>query len=132
MPGVSILQTAEVQLSPKLLTELRAKLTKYSELRDKITDAKDEQDKIKTDIEKLFAKADQYEALAAGCRIATDDGDFPLKIVAGTQKKVNWKYIYSQGWMSAAQKDEATKEVPKKAYLKVSCPGEREEKAEDE
>lgn len=123
MPSITTEQRAQVQLEPALLRKLRLKLKTYASLRDTVIAAKAAQDKIKTEVESLFAEGDQYDALIAGCRV----DDFPLKIVSGTQKKLDKKFLVAQGWVSQAQLNEATKEVPKKPYLKITCPGEHEE-----
>lgn len=123
MPTVSTQQTVQVTLTPLVMKKLRLKLKTFEALRDSINAAKAAQEKIKGEVESLFTDADEYEALIAGCRV----DDYPLKIVAGTQKKLDRKYLISQGWVSQAQLNEATKEVPKKAFLKITCPGDRDE-----
>lgn len=114
--------TTEVKLKPALKTALRKKLGEYAIQKAIENRAKAVQERLKAEIEKAFVDAGEFGALCDGVRI----DDFPLKYTSGTKKAVDWKFIHSQGWMTAAQKQEATKETPKKSYLAVRCPGESE------
>src|SRR5258706_15936643 len=111
MPSISMQQTTQITLSPVVLKKLRLKLKTFESLQESIRAAEAAKEKIKADVEALFVEADEYEALLAGCKVDS----YPLKIVAGTQKRLDRKYLISQGWVSQAQLNEATKETPKRA-----------------
>lgn len=128
MARIATEQKAQPEISPKLAAKIRPLLAEFSELRDRILDAQADQDRIKVRIEEAFVKAGQFAELQEGVNI---DG-FPLKHISGTQKRLDKKFMVSQGWVTLAQLAEATKEVPKKAYLMVRVPGEKDNKGEDE
>jgi len=118
MPTVTTEQVQEVKLKPALKRKLALKLKTYAGLKTQAEAITHAQAAIKSDIEKFFTDADQFEALQAGVRM---DG-FTIKHVSGVSSRLDKKLLVAQG-VSMAQIEAATTITPKKAYLDLRCPG---------
>ena len=119
MPTVTTTQTTKVKLSIALTTKVLKKLRVFEELDAQIKAAELAQAKIKDEVENLFADAGEFDALVNGCKV----DDIPLKYVTGTTKYFNKMKLVEQGLVTLAQLAAVTEEKPKKAYLKVTLPG---------
>ena len=160
MPRLSaeVVTTTEVELSPKLTKQLKAKLTEMRKLRraKKNIDARLEGGKVvddegnveevtglKAEIETLFADADEYAALDAGVRINTPFGEVPVKMVRPepgkgslSEKKMLIKFYVKKGskFIAVTQADiDSCRNAPsnKKPYLGVYLPKEGSEGDEE-
>ena len=105
----------EVDLKPRLLTELKAALVSLNKLQREGKENKKAQAQAKDGIETLFADADEYEALKEGVRVVTPMGEVPLKIIGGkTAPRLNMKKVYALL---------GKHNVPMKAFEKCYDPG---------
>lgn len=124
MPGLATkivaTTTTEVKLSPRVLMKLRKELHAYQLLV----------------IEKKALKAKMEKAKSVIGAIRDDTGESSLKVegftitlVAGIQNKLDKKKLIALG-CAAAWIEEATTSKPKKAYEKITCPGDEDEDEE--
>lgn len=128
MPTVTTALQDKVKLSPAILKKLRLKLATLKTLRAEVAVLEAKQDKVKEEIETLIIDADEFAALQAGMKI----DDVSLKHVSGTTKRLDKKFMIAEGWVTQAQLDEATKEKPKKEYINIRFPGEKDHGGSDE
>lgn len=126
MPTITTTQTTKVKLAPALATKILKKLRIAEQLRDQANIAKAAQKKIEAEVEQMFADAGEWTALCEGVKI----DDIPLKMVSGLTSYLDKKEFVALGG-DLALLEHATKTKPKKAYLKISWPGERSEEADD-
>jgi hypothetical protein len=125
----------EVDLSTKLTKQLKVKLGELREKKAVSKAAGEAVEKTKTELEMLFAEADEYEALEEGVRVETPYGPVPMKIVKGqTAGRLDVKKLMKK--FKLTTKDiESCKSAPKdkKPYLGVWLPDESDdEEGEDE
>lgn len=129
----SVTTTSEVELSPKLKAQLKAKLEEFAGLRAEKKATKAKEDKIKLEVETLFSDAGEYSALVAGVTVETSIGPIPLKeVIGGTKKTFQKKLLMTRHKLSVAQVADLYKETPKADYLSISLPREPGEEEDDE
>lgn len=142
MPRLSakVVTTAEVTLRPKLIEQLKAKLTEYHNLtaqakriKAKISGGTDEEGNaipgLKAELETLFADADEYAALEAGVRVDTPFGTVPMKIVKGqTARKLNITKVLKKFKITLKALESCYDPPKDKApYLGIWLPGDKED-----
>ena len=117
-PKATTTVTTEIKLSialqKKVLTELRT----YAALHAQAKTLKQAMQKRKDEIQALFEKAGEFDALVAGVKL---DG-FSTKYVAATRKILSKEKLIDLG-VTVEMLEESTIEVPSKPYLKVTAPG---------
>jgi hypothetical protein len=113
----TVTTTSEVELSTRLVKQLKAKLDAYKDLVVERSRIDSEIDTAKTEIETLFADAGEYNALLAGVRV---DG-VPLKRVEGQTTPVFDKVgLMKRFKITPAQWDQFVDNKPKKGHLSIS------------
>ena len=136
MPRLSadVVTTIEVELKPKLLTKLKARLNEY---RLKVAEQKVLAADVgarKAELETLFVDAGEYDALESGVSIHTPFGEVPMKIIKGeTARKLNLKKVMTKFKITPAQLDSCyDPSTPKKPYLGIYLPRDKDEEGDDE
>lgn len=139
-----VVTTAAVELSPKLLKQIKVKLNdiRMHKAEHKALGKTIDQEKI--DLETFFADANEYEALKAGVEVVTPFGKVPLKIVGGkTAPKLNLKKVMNKLYVKD-KKGNFTKAVPadfddcmdpgkdKKEYLGIWLPSDESDDEDDQ
>jgi hypothetical protein len=131
--SVTTTAATEVELSPKLKLQLKAKLEEFADLRVQKKSIEQREEDIKLEIETLFADAGEYNALLEGVRVDTSYGPVPVKVVTGgTSKKFDKKLLMKQHKLTIAQVDALYKTTPKADYVNVSLPRDKDSKEEEE
>lgn len=136
MPHLStkpeITTTTEVELSARLTTQLKEKLTEYRANIAKAKVAKATADNNKTELETLFADADEYDALVAGVSVDTPFGAVSMKIIGGkTAPKLNMQKVMKKFKITTKQLASCYDPSKDKAeYLGIYLPD--EDKAQEE
>lgn len=129
----SVTTTTEVELSPKLKAQLKAKLEEFAGLRGEKKATKKKEDKIKLELETLFSDAGEYNALVAGVTVETSIGPIPLKeVIGGTKKTFQKKLLMTRHKLSVEQVAALYKESPKADYLSISLPRDPEDEEDDD
>lgn len=108
---------ATLELTPQQSTKLRKHFRQYALLAQKRKALEAQMDTEKGGVEDVLAEVG-VEALA-------QDG-FKAKIVAGVRKKFDPKRFVAKGGKLKIYNDSMV-EVPVKAYVKISAPGDKEE-----
>lgn len=116
----------EVKLSPKVRKELAGKIAEVVSLQVALKDLKLDRDKKLVEIEKLYVDSNEGHALDTGTMFDV----FKLKKVGGTTSKLDKKKFVSYGG-SLAVLERATVTKPRKPYLKVTAPGEKDDAETD-
>jgi hypothetical protein len=104
-----------VKIAPRIKRQLLTALKGYAEL--------------KAQRDMIDSRMDAHKAEVGDIREALGEEKleiegFKIAHVQGTQKKLNHQTLISLG-CAAAWITEATEEHPKKAYEKITCPGEK-------
>lgn len=124
MPALTatVSTTSEVALSPALRRKLVTKLGEYAKKKAEIAELQVKQDAIKAE---LGALRDE-----TGEQSVTIKGHGTITCVAGYHKKFNPKKFQALGGDLAIYKL-AVEEKPKKAFEKITLPGEKPEREDD-
>lgn len=112
--------TAEVEISPALRRKLLAKLDTYADLAR-------QRKALKVEMAKMTGEIGAIRESTGETSI--DVNGFKITKVSGTQKKLNKKKLVELG-CALAWIEEATEEKPKRAYEKITCPGDEDEEDE--
>lgn len=122
MPSVTTEQKVEVKISPALKRRLMLKLRTYAELKANQHVIEQGLAGLRDEIEGLFVDAGEFSALQAGVKV----DKFKLVHVSPVRKKLDPMRLIAQG-VTTAQIEEATVTVPTRGFVKVTCPGEKDE-----
>lgn len=115
-------QTTEIQLKPLLKRQLLQRLRMFQANHAQIQALEAAQEIAKSEIEALFDKAGEGNTLQAGVHI---EGFSVKKHVGETSKSLDKVALCREAGITMAQINAATKEKPKKHYIKVNIPGSR-------
>lgn len=127
MPTVTVTQKVEVKLSPLLKRKLKQRLDTYANLATQIEAAEHAQGKVKTEIEELFEQAGQGEVLRAGLAI---DGVHLKRHEGEYSTRLDKKKLLEAG-LTTTQIANAYTRTPKKGYMKIRLPNEKEESGDE-
>lgn len=127
MATITTTQTTQVKLSAMLKRQLLLKLKTFETLKDQIDANKLAQEKLKGEIEAMFVKAGEFSSLEAGVRI---DGFTTKYVSGGRTKKLDKKLLMANTKITTTDLKNATKETPKKPYVMINVPGDKEEEEE--
>lgn len=122
MPKASLRATTttkqDIKLTTKQVKTLRTELKDILEINRQIKELK----------AALVEPMAAVEAIRedVGCKTLDFEG-VKITRVGGDQKKINYQMMIDEGWISPTQLEEATSFTPKKAYTKVSAPGDKDE-----
>lgn len=124
----------EVDLSIGLRKKLKVAIGEFAELTAEKKAIEAKLAEKKTAIETLFADANEYEALEEGVRVVTPLGEVPLKIVKGMAAgRMNFKKLMTKFKLTPRDVDSCRdKPKPKKEYLGIWLPTDKDEEGEDE
>jgi phage FluMu protein Com len=117
--------TVTVTLSPLLKRKLLLKMRTYEQLVAEMNVRDAACDKILAEVEELFAKAGQQQALADGARV---DG-FSVKKVEGETSTFDQLGFMVATNTTLADFAKHTTKKPKKAFVKITCPKAKKEGA---
>jgi hypothetical protein len=112
----------EVKLSPAVKRRLMMKLSSYAELAV-------QRKAIKASMKKIEAEVGTIRETTGETSIAVDG--FKITKVGGTTKSLDKKKLVELG-CALAWIEEATTEKPKRAYEKITCPGDKGDDDEGE
>jgi hypothetical protein len=115
--------TVNVALKPNTRLMVKQRVEEYAKLSREVKAAKQRQERIRDEVDALFTKDKQGKALADGTVL---DG-YKLKMVCGTTKKLDQHALMKEHGLTQADLDACTDEVPSKAYVKITPPGEKED-----
>lgn len=127
MPSATITRTVEVKISPALKRKLLLKLKTFATLKSQVDAAKSAQEAIKREIEEMFVKAGEFDALQSGVKME----GFSTKHVSGVSTRLDKLKLIEATGITAQQLNDAYVTKPKKAYVEVRCPGDKEHREED-
>jgi len=113
--------TQEVEITPKLRTQILNKLHAYAGLRSQIDD-------LKAKIVELGGEIGDLRDDTGAMSISLEG--FKVTLVAPTYRKLNKKKFVALGG-DLKILDQATEEKPKKSYNKITVPGEKEEDSDE-
>lgn len=114
--------TTEVALKPQARTMLKKRCEEHASLAKAIKDAKGRQERIKGEIEELFQKEGYGAALMDGTELA----GHRIKMVCGETSDFDRIGFMKHHGLSQEDFDAFTSKKPKKPYIKVTAPGEKE------
>jgi deferrochelatase/peroxidase EfeB len=119
-----VVTTTAVELSPKLLKQLKAKLQEFAAAADNLKVWKQKHTDAKVDLETIFADAHAYDALEAGVKIDTPIGQVSMKMITGTTaRKLNITKVLKKFKKTLADLEDCYDEAePKAAYLGIFLP----------
>lgn len=120
--NITTVTTQEVSLKPLLKRQLMQRLTQFAANHTQLALLEAQQEQAKEEIEALFTKAGELNTLQAGVQV---DGFSVKKHVGETTKRLDKVALCREAGVTMAQIDAATKETPKKHYVKVNVPGSR-------
>jgi hypothetical protein len=113
---VTTKQEATVELSPRLLAQVRTKMVRYRDLSAEINERKTEQKDIKTFVEDAFIENGEGDALLNGA----DVNGIPVKMVIGKRKVFNRKKFIARGG-NIALYDECMEEHDNNPYIRIGA-----------
>jgi len=119
----TITQTTSVKLAAHIRQMLKARCEEHAKIATEIKERKSRQERICTEVEDLFAKADQLDALDNGTEI---DGH-KVKKVRGDTSTLDKMALMQAVGLTPSDLDAFYDTKPKKAYIKISKAGERDE-----
>ena len=114
--------TEEVHLDPRVRTRLVTKLKAYAEKHAQLKALEAEMDTINAEVEDIRSDIGEQSVKLEG---------FTVTLVAPTYRKFSAKKFVAAGG-DLALYNAAIEEKPKRAYTKISVPGQREHSYEEE
>ena len=121
--SVTATQTTEVALSGRARVMLQERVEEHTKLAKAIKDAKARQKRIETEVDTLFTREGQGEALFNG----TDINGYKLKVVCGSTRTLDKQALMRAHGLDQADLDACTTEKPNKEYIKITPPGGKDE-----
>jgi len=113
----------EVKLAPKAKTMLNERLEEYGRMDAQEKAAKERKDAIKKEIDWLFAKEKQGQALVDGAALEGNK----MVWVFGSQTTLDEKLLCELTGITPAQIAEAKVTKEKKPYLKITLKGDKDQ-----
>ena len=120
--SATVTQTTELSLELRVKQMLSARCEENARLAKQAKDIKARQARIQKEVEELLTKAGQDGALADGLTI---DGH-RIKRVGGTTRTLDKMALLQVLDITPEELDAFYDEKPKRAYLKITAPGERD------
>lgn len=122
-PTVSVTATVELTVAANIRQMLKTRLEEYTRIAAEIKERKGRQERIQREVGELFTQAGQDAALAAGTYV---DG-IKVKRVGGTTRTLDKMALMKALDLTAEELDAFYDEKPKKAFIKITAPGEKDE-----
>ncbi len=119
----TVTQTTQVKLAVQVKQMLKTRCEEHAKLIAEIKEREARKKRICAEVQDIFAKADQDAALEDG----TDIDGHKIKMVRGKQKTLDKMGLLQAIGLTPDELDAFYDEKPKKAYIKISAPGEKEE-----
>lgn len=114
--------TTEVKLSPTARQMVLTRIEEHAKLAKEAKVIAKRLKAIKSEVDDIFGKEKQGKALLNGTELA----GYKLKMVCGTQKNLDKALLVELGcdpeWI-----EDATTEVDKAPYVKITAPGEKDD-----
>lgn len=117
--SATTIATVEVTLEHRVQQMLLARCEEHAALQREIETRKARQERLKKEVEDLFAKAGQSDALDAGTEIE----GHKVKMVRGKSKKLDKLALLRALDITAEELDAFFDERPNKPYIRISPPG---------
>lgn len=122
-PTLTTTVTQTVTVDARVRQMLKTRLEEYTRIAAEIKERKGRQERIQKEVGELFTKAGQDAALAAG----TDVDGIKVKRVGGTTRTLDKMALMKALDLTAEELDAFYDEKPKKAFIKITAPGEKDE-----
>ena len=114
----------EVALQSTVRAMLKARCEEHAHLATLMKEHKARQERIRVEVQELFVKAEQGQALLDGTTIH----GYRVKMVFGSTKRLDKLALMKAYGLSHADLDAVTTDTPNEPYVKITAPGPGEER----